>query len=88
MREIQKGRFGAVACLPGLATKWRRMACVGRSCQGASYIVSTCQSSCGSKSETNASAEWRDKNRKRGKKGEGDVFKTSLNGCTFTVTKK
>lgn len=74
--------------LMGLATKWRWMACVGRSRQGVRYIVSTCQSSCGNKSETNAIAEWRDKNRKRGEKREGDVFKTSLNRCTFTVTQR
>lgn len=83
-----KGWFGALSCLTGLATKWRWMACVGRSRQGARYIVSTCQSSCRNKSETNAIAEWRDKNRKRGKKREGDVFKTSLNRCTFTVTQR
>lgn len=78
----------AIWRLTGWATKWRWMACVGRSRQGARYIVSTCQSSCGNKSETNAFAEWRDKNRKRGEKREGDVFKTSLNRCTFTVTQR
>lgn len=79
---------GVIWRLTGLATKWRRMACVGRSRQGARYIVSSCQSSCRNKSETNAIAEWRDKNRKRGEKREGDVSKTSLNRCTFTVTQR
>lgn len=74
--------------LTRLATKWRRMACVGRSRQGASYIVSTCQSFRRNKSETNAIAEWQDKNRKYWEKREGDVFKTSLNRRTFTVTQR
>lgn len=38
-----KGWFGTLSCLTGLATKWRQMTCVGRSCQGARYIVVTCQ---------------------------------------------
>lgn len=54
-----KGWFGTLSCLTGLATKWRWMACVGRSRQGARYIVSTCHSSCRNKSETNAITEWR-----------------------------
>lgn len=33
-------------------------------------------------------AEWRDKNRERGVRREGDVFKTTFNGCTFTVSQR
>ena len=44
----------------------------------------------GKKSETEPIAEWRDRNRERAAAGEreGDVLKTSLNGCTFTVTQR
>lgn len=35
-----------------------------------------------------AIAEWRDKNREHSTRREGDVFKTSLNRCTFTVTQR
>lgn len=50
-----KGWFGALSCLTRLATKWRWMACVGRSRQGARCIVVTCQSSRRNKSETKPS---------------------------------